>query len=443
MIRELLNRKQWVLAYKLHARMTAERVEGANALLPELVMASRFMPAKSPEVDEIIARYADHVREPDDQLLKLLIARLVRQRGSMEAISHVFKSIKERKGESWTPGWEICSLMAQAEAQSGSIKSARRWFEQARDQIGNYKWAPSWQKEAIHVKLQIAYTRFLLGLSERHGRALLNVLKKMEYDQVLPERILINKLIAKAASHGRADGAFALYRAMKFSNPPIPGNKHTFYHLFSASTYAVRDRWLLEMGGRRLYRDMTRQHLSNTNHAPHKPSNVFDCFTLNAALRFFLRNRDYAAATVTMRTFPVCNIRPTQKTQEDVIESIVSRIKQEIMNASPEPLLWADRMLGEVIRLWHWDHEQRISIVEKLHRAVGHVTSSLTSTGVDLQLILALLRRAVLASESLWPGKDPELDKRTFAAVMEEASQDMLPRKGKHSPGRRDRKSVV
>jgi pentatricopeptide repeat protein len=433
---KFLRAGDWDRAFSVYQRMKAEGIAGQAEALTVLLARSIKLPSAMSKLDYAIRdipKTLDHVEE--FQLIAIL-SHLVRGKADIYTIREFLNNARQKMGEKWKPSWETCALMVQAEAQAGYDLAAKEWFVKAKRRIG--------ELEQRHVDVSILqaarqqlYTKLIIGSAAfMSNRPIFfnRILHQMKDDGVVPSRRIFNFYIQRYAQAGRVERSFAFYRSMRHSNPPIQADHHTFYSLFSGDSSKTSSYWSLDFGGRRLFRDMTRQHLSNTDHRPQTQSNVITTAVLNAALRHFMRKRDYAAATVTMRTFPVCCILPNLNTQNTIINGLLARIKEELTeNPSRTLVLWSDRILGEVVRLWKgiWAPD----IAAKLCSTVERGSRRSRSNGVDLLFLIGLLRRAMLAALNRWPGKDPEVDKYVFKRVMNGAQASMLPPKAADTTG--------
>jgi len=433
---KLLRAGDWDLAFGIYKRMKAEGLAGQAEALTVLLARSIKLPAAMSKLDCAIRDAPKTLDRIEEFQLIATLSYLVRGKVDIYTIREFLNNAHQRMGEKWKPSWETCTLMVQAEAQAGYDLAAKEWFIKAKRRIGELE-----QRRVDVSILQAArqqlYTKLIIGSAAfRSNRPIFfnKILHQMKDDGVVPSRRIFNFYIQRYAQAGRVDRSFAFYRSMRHSSPPIQADHHTFYSLFSGDASKTSTYWPLNFGGRRLFHDMTRQHLSNTDHRPQTRSNVITTAVLNAALRHFMRKRDYAAATVTIRTFPVCCILPNINTQDTILNSLLARIKEELTkNPSQTLVLWSDRILGEVIRLWSgiWAPD----IVAKLSGTVEKGPRRRRSNGVDLVFLIGLLRRAMLAALNRWPGKEPEVDEYVLKRVMTGAQAAMLPPKATDTTG--------
>lgn len=432
---KFLNAGDWDRALGFYLRMKSESMPGQAEALSMLLAGSLKLPSTTTKLDYLVREAPKTFDRIEDPQIQAILSHLVRQKKKIYTIREFLVNIQQRMGEEWIPSWEVCALMAQAEAQEGYDLAARDWFLKAKRRIGELE-QNRVDSAVLHEARQNLYTKLIIGsaaFNENRPIFFNKILHQMKQDQVNPNRRIFNFFIQRHSRTGRADRAFAFYRSMRSSNPAIPADHHTFHSLFSASTSKTHSYWPLEWGGRRLFHDMTRQHLSNTDHRPQTKSNVITTAVLNAALRYFMHKRDYAAATVTMRTFPVCCIPPNINTHNTVVDGLLARIQEEVSKNTSEKLVqWSDRILGEVVRLLNgaW-----IDIAAKLYATVERGARRARSNGIDVLFLLGLLRRAMLATLNRWPDKEPEVDKYVLKRVMNGAKAAMLPPKAANATG--------
>jgi hypothetical protein len=143
-----------------------------------------------------------------------------------------------------------------------------------------------------------------------------------------------------------------------------------------------------------------------------------------------MMRKDYAAATVAVRSFPVCCVPPDARTRHFVLYHLVKRIQTELSAPPSSDLLrWSDYMLGEVMKLW--GNIRHGDLVRKLLATVQTTTRAMMSRNINIKPLLALLRRALLANSCRMPGKDSEADDRVVGRLLDFACRDMLPPKSK------------
>jgi pentatricopeptide repeat protein len=437
-INSFLNGGNWDAAYSLYCRMRAEALPQRGEVLEELLSRSRKMPGTESKVDQAIRDATSVLEKVDEPELQAILAHFIRGKAEIFVIREVMRKFQEKKGPHWRPMWKTYGFLAQAEAQNGYERAADEYFRQGRAELYRMKEKRQLTRPELRAFKEELYTSLFVGhASFKLDRpALFNsLLLRMKKDSVSPRQRIYNIIIALYAKKARGQKAFAFYRSMRLSDPVIPPNSTTFYHLFSLLLTPSSRWWTLKYDGRRLFKHMTRQHMENTNSRPAKRSDVLDTSVLNAALLLFMWRRDYAAATVTIKTFPACSIAPNERTQSSVVETLLKRIKKELVSCTEANIeLWSDRMIGEIIRLWDgaWSgldlRNKLLFRVRKFSTPVHKFSRSVLDTGVDIGILLALLRRAIISSAKLWPETDPVAEDALVNRALTRAYVDMFPK---------------
>jgi len=425
-----LNAGEWDAAYDLYRRMREEAIPERAGVLRLLLAKSVKMRATGSNVDQALRDAITTLEKVDECELQALLAHLIREKTDIFVIRKAVAKFRRRKSQNWTPGWKTYALLAQAEAQSGYDFVAYIHFKKARRLIGQMKQQGQLTRKAHHDAKQELYTNLFVGHAAfKHNRPLLfnRLLVRMRRDYTTFSQRICNIMIELHAKRGRGANAFKFYRSMKQCYPAILPSSTTFHHLFSLLTTPHHFPWRSRNNGRGLFQDMLTQHARNTNSWVWKPSNVMNTSVLNAALLMFMWRRDYAAATVTMKTFSVCSITPNAKTHTSVVDPILQRIRKELLpGPCKSQVLWSDRMLGEIVRLWDgpWRyHDFSVKLLETVRK----LSRSVSSAGVDIGMLLALLRRAIISSANLWPGRDSTAEDAAVEKAITRAHAKMLP----------------
>jgi len=161
---------------------------------------------------------------------------------------------------------------------------------------------------------------------------------------------LYNVLISREVRLNRAANAFSMYDEMK-QNPELLPDSYTFGSLFamyrrirpsSVRRYSAAARLAsCTLPLRQLFQEFVRS--TSRSKKPVQPNTAL----LNAALRAFMRQRDYAAAIVVIQSFARFNVALDHKSYYCVIKLIVRRIWAEVQGSRPQDQVrWVDRFLG-------------------------------------------------------------------------------------------------
>ena len=433
-------------AASVYVQMRAEKLRAPASLLATLLLRTRTSNIPFDKTKRIVDDASEMMAELKEEHIQVVLQFFTELFQTWEPVEEVYRNFKRYQEEGWEPSARTCAIMAQAYAQASARATADWWFKKGRETA---KRLPDGaREEALKELYQFIFTgmhhfrcsRGWLKRKRKHGgEGMQRRLRELLEDNIRPTRRIYNILIDHAGRTGRVDRAYQYYSGMRHADPPVPADHFTFQSLFKAA---------LSLGegppipGRRLFRHMVRQHQSNTNHRPSQPSTALNALSLNAALHFFMRKRDYPAATVTVHSFPVCAIEPNKITFMRVWGGLLSRVKGELMAAPPrEETTWSDHLLGQVVRTGAiWDNsvaQQLMNIgwkdaLEQLERRRGAKLKAAEAKGLrsELHLMLALLRRAILAALGRTPNRASfQEDNDAVEGAMVITRQEMLPPK--------------
>ena len=433
-------------AASLYVQMRAEKLRAPASLLATLLLRARTSNISFDKMKKIVDDASQMMGELKEEHIQVILQFFAELFQTWEPVEEVYRNFKRQQGEGWEPSARTCAIMAQAYAQANARATANWWFKKGRETA---KRLPEGvREEALKELYECIFTgmhhfrysgRWLKRRRKHGGEGMEKRLRELLEDSIKPTRRIYSILIDHAGRTDRVDRAYQYYSGMRHANPPVPADHFIFQSLFKA---ALSSRGAPPIPGRRLFRHMVRQHQSNTNHRPRQPSTVLNALSLNAALHFFMRRRDYPAATVTVHSFPVCAIKPNKTTFMRVWCGLLSRVKGELMAAPPlEVTIWTDRLLGQIVRTGAiWDNsvaQQLMNIgwkdaLMQLERRRGTKLKGAETKGLrsELHLMLALLRRAVLAALGRTPNRASlQEDNDAVEGAMAVARQEMLPPK--------------
>ncbi len=445
-LRCFLNAGDGQSAASVYFQMRAEKLRAPASLLATLLLKTRTSNVPFDKTKRIVDDASEMMGELKEEHIQVVLQFFTELFQTWETVEELYRNFKRHQGEKWEPSARTCAIMAQAYAQASARATANWWFKKGRETA---KRLPDGaREEALQELYQCLFTgmhhfrcsRGWLKRKRKHGgEGMERRLRELLEDNIKPTRRIFNILIDYAGRTARVDRAYQYYSGMRHADPPIPADHFTFQSLFKAA---------LSLGeappvpGRRLFRHMVRQHQSNTNHRPRQPSTALSALSLNAALHFFMRRRDYPAATVTVHSFPVCAIVPNKTTFMRVWCGLLSRVKGELMAAPPrEATTWTDHLLGQIVRTGAiWDNsvaQQLMNIgwkdaLEQLERRRGTKLKAAETKRLqsELHLMLALLRRAILAALGRTPNRASfQEDDDAVEGAMVIARQEMLPPK--------------
>jgi pentatricopeptide repeat protein len=433
-------------AASVYVQMRAEKLRAPASLLATLLVKTRTSNVPFDEMKKIADDASQMMGELKEEHVQVVLQFFTELFQTWEPVEEVYRNFKRHQGEGWEPSARTCAIMAQAHAQANARATTNWWFKKGRETAKRLPGGA--REEALKELYECIFTgmhhfrcsgKWLKRKRKHGGEGMERLLRELLEDNIKPTRRIYNILIDYAGRAGQVNRAYQYYSGMRHVHPSVPPDHFTFQLLFKATISLHEEP---PVPSRRLFRHMVRQHQSNTNHRPRQPSTALNALSLNAALHYFMRKRDYPAATVTVHSFPVCAIEPNKSTFMRVWWGLLSRVKGELMAAPPrEVTTWADRLLGQIVRtgaIWDNSVAQHLmnigwkDAVEQLERKRGaklkaEETKDLRS---ELHLSLALLRRAILAAL----GRTPNLallqeDNDIVEGVMAIARQEMLPPK--------------
>ena len=445
-LRCFLNAGDGQSAASVYFQMRAEKLRAPPSLLATLLLMARTSDIPFDKTKRIVDDASEMMGELKEEHIQVVLQFFAELFQTWEPVEELYRNFKRYQGEKWEPSARTCAIMAQAYAQASARATSNWWFKKGRETA---KRLPDGaREEALQELYECLFTgmhhfrcsRGWLKRKRKHGReGMERRLRDLLEDNIKPTRRIFNILIDHAGRTSRVDRAYQYYSGMRCADPPIPADHFTFQSLFKA---ALSSGGAPPVPGRRLFRHMVRQHQSNTNHRPRQPSTALSALSLNAALHFFMRRRDYPAATVTVHSFPVCAIEPNKITFMRVWCGLLSRVKGELVAApSREVTTWTDHLLGQIVRTGAiWDNsvaQQLMNIgwkdaLEQLERRRGTKLKAAETIRLrsKLHLMLALLRRAILAALGRTPNcASFQEDNDAVEGAMAIARQEMLPPK--------------
>ena len=445
-IRRFLRAGDGQNAASVYVQMRAEKLRAPASLLATLLLKARTSNIPFDEMKKIVDDASQMMGELKEEHIQVVLHFFTELFQTWEPVEGVYRNFKQHQKDGWEPSARTCAIMAQAYAQANAKASANWWFKKGRETA---KRLPEGVREgALKELYEYIFTgmhhfrcsRNWLKRKRKHGgEGMEKRLRELLEDNIKPTRRIYNILIDHAGRSNRVDRAYQYYSGMRHANLPVPADHFTFQALFKA---ALSSHGAPPIPGRGLFRQMVRQHQSNTNHRPRQPSTALNALSLNAALHFFMRKRDYPAATVTVHSFPVCAIEPNKITFMRVWYGLLSRVKRELVATPPlEVTTWTDRLFGKTVRTGAiWDNsvaQQLMNIgwkdaLEQLERRRGTKLKAAETKGLrsDLHLMLALLRRAILAALGRTPNRASlQEDNDAVEGAMALARRKMLPPK--------------
>jgi pentatricopeptide repeat protein len=445
-LRRFLNAGDGQSAASIYFQMRAEKLRAPPSLLATLLLGTRTSNIPFDKTKKIVDDASEMMGELKEEHIQVVLQFFIRLSQTWQPVEEIYRNFKRLQGEGWEPSARTCAIMTQAYAQANARVTTNWWFKKGRETAKSLP--DGAREEALKELYECLFTgmhhfRWSPGWSKRKRKAggygMTRRIRELAEDNIRPTKRIYNILIDYTGRTGRVDRAYQYYSGMRQAEPPVPADHFTFQALFKA---AISLHKAPPIPGRRLFRHMVRQHQSNTNHRPSQPSTALNALSLNAALHFFMRTRDYPAATITVHSFPVCAIEPNKITFMRVWLGLLSRVKGELMAAPPrEKTTWTDHLLGKIVRTGAvWDNsvaQQLMDIgwkdaLEQLERRRGAKLKASENKGLrsELHLMLALLRRAILAALGRTPNRASfQEDNDAVEGAMVIARKELLPPK--------------
>ncbi|KAG8888655.1 hypothetical protein FRB98_007216 [Tulasnella sp. 332] len=307
----------------------------------------------------VIGAIENHKVSWDQGLLATFLSNLAdaRQYDALEEVVDTYQKIiviehKTKIGakwEKWRPSGIICSIMIKAYCQADRMQDALRWLKRYR-----HDWKDV-TKRGLHPR---PYITLIYGLAQRFKpftdpRPAYTVVRQMIEDEVPMHIMVFNILMALETRRNNLRRVFALYRVLERRHPSLQADATTYATLFTAHKAWLRTRIPKKTPRprpREIFRLMLHLHHNHTHGRPSYPSPYLTASTLNTIVSCFLLSKDYAAAIVALRTFAVCMLVTTTRTEWIVASTILRRIHGQLAKDNDaEYGQWVDRMRGRVM----------------------------------------------------------------------------------------------
>ncbi|KAG8986678.1 hypothetical protein FRB90_003852 [Tulasnella sp. 427] len=338
-------------AHRLYRGELADGLVPSTSVTTHLLRAWGKEPDKDPSIMKTIGKTL--LQTPilwDEGLLGTLLSNLITARRFtlLEKTVYAYRALCKKRGVTWTPSPTICALMIRGYASANWTKKALAWLQTYRTicledgQVGDHRpyanllWRLARHSPAGSIKPSSCYLIF----------------RQIVEDKVSLHISIFNMLLALENRNKTTGRTFALFRIMERKYPSITPDSGTFSSLFKAHQIrSFKARPLPDSySPRTLYRRMLLLHHTHTRGKPSRPSPVLTTETLNCALGVFLKARDYAAATVVLRTFAVCQLIPNTDTEHLVTRHAFRRMEMELsMVPGPTGVRWVDTMKGSIV----------------------------------------------------------------------------------------------
>lgn len=394
----------------------------------------------------------------DDGLRTAFLANLVTA-GRYDLLSETMQKLRELAPEGWKPCSIAYAIMIRGFSLAKRPEAALRWLQKYRQDWSNQR----------DYRPYTALIAGLTGTSSPHvdpGPAY-TVFSQMIEDGVAPHISAFNALLSLEVRALRIGRAFALFRVLERRYPMLKPNTQTYATMFKA--HGVWHPGLRPTprtpAARQLFKRLLQQHFKATRGVPSKSSPFLNTSILNVVIRTFIQTRDYAAAIVALRSFPVCKLPPTPRTEWIVSSTILRRMKNNLSDeGDPRFATWISRMMGKIVEADNAQKERaeissllssmkrQSSIaakslsqheLAKSRRSIDEMLDTLSNprqagwtlqdpqkqvrgTPTDLKSLLQLVQHALRADISFQVQFQEDIDQR-FISCMAQACADILP----------------
>ncbi|KAG8901434.1 hypothetical protein FRB99_005308 [Tulasnella sp. 403] len=455
----------------LNQAHTLYKLELREGLTPSTSLTSHFLrtwaKSKSPDpriLDTVVNALIKNGVKWDDGLLGVFLSNLVTAR-RCDLLEETVAAYCSTVSPEWKPNGVICDIMIQGHCIARNWRLAIAWLQKYRS--------------AHPAKDVRPYRTLLWGYLNYSGihtdpTPCYTILRQIIEDGLAPDVRVFNTLLAFETRRVARGRVFALYRYFRRHYPEIKPNSASFGTLFKAHSIWRKGPLPKQPtpSPRALFRLMLQSHHEYTHGRPSQRSPYLNATTLNTAIRTFVQTRDYAAAIVALRSFAVCKLIPTKRTEFVAASPILRRMKRELdTGGDPNYVRWVERLRGRILRA---EEEQdalmeirqaltrmqrfsyraarvlppnEFAAAEKLigsllgkepqspdtRPARKALQPKLLDDRINIRRLLDLVQRALRASLSFENSDETEVE-IAFVQAMEQANRDMLPTKRTHNP---------
>ncbi|KAG9048250.1 hypothetical protein FS837_000386 [Tulasnella sp. UAMH 9824] len=282
-------------AHQLYRREITDGMVPSTSVTSHLLRAWGKEPEKAPYIMKTIGKVL--VRKPllwDEGLLCTLLSNLISARrfGLLEDTVNSYAALSKARGYDWKPGPVVCATMVRGYALAGWTEKALRWLQIYREACREQG------RSTGRIDTTLCYA----------------IVKQMIEDEVPLHISVFNLLLALENRNSSTGRTFALFR--------------------------ILERRLTKLG------DATPDRFPLSTPQEH----CFERCSFFITPIAFLKVRDYAAATVVLRTFAVCRLLPNTDTEWAITSHTLRRMEAELsMRPELTGMRWVDNMQGDII----------------------------------------------------------------------------------------------
>ncbi|KAF7976871.1 hypothetical protein HWV62_5399 [Athelia sp. TMB] len=356
----LVSRRQVAFALEIYDRMLAE------SLLPNIFtrvkMESLAITHSTKSTQEVYRELKEAFAggAHDESLAELIktLDEAIKARYPPEMVDRIIKLFFESKGATYRPSAMLVSQLVELSVRNESSQQPAQpaaWLDLFK-QLDT--------PEASDASPHATFLQALADTDPTDLQAQRAILLDMKNAGIAPTTSVYNALIAAQVNQNNFESVFALYATMQQYRPtasnPSPSltilpDATTFRFLFRAIKLMRRTRGFRSRAfkksenavhARELYADLVESHTIYTKGRVGQPSPAIDLDVLHIILRTFIFHADYAAVLVILRSFEVFNIKPSLKTYQIVIKSLLRAMHHELASArGSTERRWVDVLL--------------------------------------------------------------------------------------------------
>jgi pentatricopeptide repeat protein len=343
-IRLLLQLRQFKPACYVYHQMIEEGIVPSAAIRLKILAIAEVCSSDHEDGMLFALRGIFSHDEYDEFALREFLDFLVELRYPATVIERVFRTYIQMRSDDYCPSATLTSQITGILVRNKRMSSVKDLLDMRVRALSRHQTPGVQPADAGYP-----YATMFKAASETKylgHKVVLAIKKRMKEDKVRLDISTFNAFIAFRTRQKKYYLPFTWYRRFfcqprTFSIVRITGglkttvmrpDAYTFTTLFNALRHIhnLREkRWRVgnKILPRSLYRDFVYYHLLETRGKPSRPSSVAKPSVLNVALRTFMACRDYAAASVVVRTFTAFKILPTLYTYQVIVRSLLAGLR--------------------------------------------------------------------------------------------------------------------
>jgi pentatricopeptide repeat protein len=341
----LLRHHCWDDALSLFLRMKSENITPSPQLHSKVAAVIIFRNAL--DAEDPIQLFAHSFTRPevDDACFRQLIKVLTHDSYDIEIVEIISNLYIQSRPPDWEPTLDFAVVFGEFHA---------RVLDMPRNLEGKIQERGKEVPKLSQDHAASIYGAVMKDCGRNDNMTPADILNRMQELQIPFNADAMNTIIRLEARSFRFNRSFLFYRLL------VENRSRTF--LPDARTYGL----LFQISGRifglhrqrsrnyrrtenaltplSLFRDMVECDLIQTLGQLRNNSTVMDLHALNDALEAFLRQQDYAAAFVAVRTLAHCGLKPNLRTYKVLFKHLVARVKWGLCSSKEGQ--WIKRLLA-------------------------------------------------------------------------------------------------